>query len=111
MFSVYPNGYYGYNYAFKEKQIPVIELQHGVIYPLHPSYNTILFKASQVFKPDYVFTYGTKDKACLAELNYVPKENIKVVGSYGLWKIKQEKSPVSKYLQAQLTRGYQTLLW
>ena len=110
VFSVYPSGYYGYNYAFKEKQIPIIELQHGVIYTLHPSYNTILFKASQVFKPDYIFTYGAKDKACLTELNYVSKENIKVVGSYGLWKIKQEKSLVSQYLQSQLVKDYQTLV-
>lgn len=109
VFSVYPNGYYGYNYAFKEFQIPIIELQHGVIYPLHPSYNTILFESAQTFKPDYIFTYGTKDKECLTSLNYIDKDKIHVVGSYGLWKIKQQKLEVSSYLISQLSTKFKTL--
>ncbi len=110
VFSVYPNGYYGYNYAFKERNIPIIELQHGIIYPLHPSYNTILIEAAQKFKPDYIFTYGTKDKECLIDLNYVTKDNIFVVGSYGLWKIKKEKAQVSSYLEVQIDKNFRTAL-
>lgn len=90
VFLVYPNGYYGYNLAFKERNIPVIELQHGIIYPLHPSYNTILFEKSNKFKPDYILTYGHRDKECLENLNYVKKNNSFVVGSYGLLKGKNE---------------------
>ncbi|WP_431005766.1 hypothetical protein [Tenacibaculum sp. TC6] len=104
-FSVYPNGYYGYNMAFKENNIPIIELQHGIIYPLHPSYNTILFDKSKPFKPDYIFTYGKKDKECLEGLNYLKKDNIFVVGSYGLQKLKEnDGESVGQYLQETIAK-------
>jgi len=110
VFLVYPSGYYGYNYAFKEFNIPIIELQHGIIYNLHPSYNTIMFKAAEQFKPDYIFTYGTKDKECLLNLNYIKENNVKVVGSYALWKMAQEKAVSPKYLSAMLKAGLQTIV-
>jgi len=110
VFSVYPNGYYGYNFAFKELGIPIIELQHGIIYPLHPSYNSTLQDQSKNFKPDYVFTYGTKDKECLDTINYVAKENIFVVGSYGLWKLNNTKIYLSSYLASFSKSGYKKLI-
>ena len=102
IFSVYPNGYYGYNYAFREQNIPIIELQHGIIYPLHPSYNTTLLNQSEKFKPDYVFTYGRKDKECLERLQYIEQDKIFVVGSYGLEKVKRDRSDLSDYLKERL---------
>ncbi|MEI2275635.1 hypothetical protein OHD16_26165 [Sphingobacterium sp. ML3W] len=102
VYSVFPSGYYGYNYAFKQRRIPIIELQHGIIYPLHPSYNTILFEKSKKFKPDFVFTYGDKDKECLDSLNYVNKDNSFVVGSYGLWKGKNY-TVIGDYLKSKLS--------
>src|SRR5690606_27241935 len=105
VFSVYPGGYLGYNYAFKEHNIPVVELQHGVIYPLHFSYNTILFKKSKLFKPDYIFTYGKKDKECLEKLNFLKKDNIFVVGSYGLQKLKEVNTDNGKYIKEVIGNG------
>jgi hypothetical protein len=98
VYEAYPNGYYGYNFAFKKFKIPIIELQHGVIYPLHPSYNCTFSSKKNIYSPDFVFTYGVKDKECLEKLNYVKKENIFVVGSYGLEKSKNENSKIGSYL-------------
>lgn len=101
IFSVYPSGYMGYNFAFKENNIPIIELQHGVIYSTHFSYNTVMYEKSKQFKPDYVFTYGKKDKECLETLRYIPSQNIYVVGSYGLQKSKEVSiGQMGEYLKA-----------
>lgn len=110
VFSVYPNGYYGYNYAFKEFGIPIVELQHGIIYPLHPSYNSTLKNSDELFKPDYIFTYGKRDKMTISKLNYVTDEKCFVVGSYGLWKIKQDTSDISKYLNSNISSCLKTLV-
>ena len=110
VFSVYPNGYYGYNYAFKEFGIPIVELQHGIIYPLHPSYNSTLKKKDELFKPDYIFTYGIRDKMTIDKLSYVAKQNCYVVGSYGLWKVKQDKIEASKYLRNNISSHLKTLI-
>lgn len=100
VFSIYPGSYLGYNFAFKEHNIPIVELQHGVIYPTHFSYNTTLFDSSKKFKPDFIFTYGNTDKECLVELNYLPSSHIHVVGSYGLQLIREQgKGQVSSYLE------------
>lgn len=85
VYVVYPNGYYGYILAFKQRKIPIIELQHGIIYEGHPSYNTTLYAKSKNFKPDFIFTYGTRDTSLLTRLRYVDSNNIHTVGSYGLW--------------------------
>ncbi|ALM20095.1 hypothetical protein AAT17_01910 [Nonlabens sp. MIC269] len=100
VYLVYPNGYYGYTYAFKQYKIKTIELQHGIIYPSHPSYNSSLKTSSSIFKPDYVFTYGLNDKNCLSHLNYIKREHIIPVGSYSLWKLKHKSNIYkSKYLK------------
>lgn len=91
VFIVYPNGYYGYIFALKMHKVPIIELQHGIIYEGHPSYNTILYSKAQIFKPNYIFTYGTRDTALLKQIKYIDSENIITVGSYGLWLAKESK--------------------
>lgn len=110
VFLVYPNGYYGYTYAFKQKNIPVVELQHGIIYPLHYAYNTTDTIDARLFKPDHVFVYGNKDKECLIALGYLPATNIHIVGSYALWKQLQIKSSPSGYLSGVLDKRFKTLL-
>ena len=109
VFVVYPNGYNGYVLAFKKFAIPIIELQHGIIYPLHPSYNTVLGNKANLFKPDYIYTYGEKDKECLEELNYIDADKIEVVGSYGLWKSKQENF-VGNYLKSKISDTNKTIV-
>src|SRR5690606_529445 len=109
VFLVYPNGYYGYTYAFKERNVPLIELQHGVIYPLHYAYNCSKDINSNNFKPNYIFVYGLNDKECLQKLEYLNNNNIAVVGSYALWKQFNNKTPVSDYL-TDLVNNRRTLL-
>lgn len=82
VFMAYPNGYYGYVQVFKEKNIPIIELQHGIIYKEHPSYN--YRSKTSFFKPDFIFTYGKKDKECLEKIHFLPTNKIFTVGSYML---------------------------
>lgn len=110
VFSVCPSSYYGYNYAFKQFKIPIVELQHGVIYTLHPSYNSTLKDKDKMFKPDYIFTYGTRDKKTIEELFYVPEENCFVVGSFGLWKTKQAMIHVNSYLRGKINNYSKTLV-
>ena len=109
VYEAYPIGYYGYNYAFKEQSIPIIELQHGVIYPLHPAYNCSNFISADMFKPNYIFTYGLKDKECLESMNYINKENIITVGSYGLEKNKNSKEIIGEYL-TEFTKTNQKII-
>jgi len=98
VFVVYPNGYSGYIRAFKEKKIPVVELQHGIIYPLHYSYNCFLNRDISSFYPDYILTYGLRDKQTLEELSYLPPNNIIPVGSYTLWLYREQNLSTSQYL-------------
>jgi hypothetical protein len=110
VYLVYPNGYNGYIKAFKDVNIPVVELQHGVIYPTHPSYNFPYCSIAKEFYPDYVFVYGHKDKECLEKLDYVEKDNIFVVGSYGLWYCKFKLQVRNQYLERILQLGYKKLV-
>lgn len=105
VYEAYPIGYYGYNYAFKEQSIPIIELQHGVIYPLHPAYNCSSMINSNKFKPDYIYTYGLKDKECLEEMNYLNKDHIITVGSYGLEKNKNSTDVIGEYLSGLINKN------
>lgn len=60
----------------KEKKIPVVELQHGIINDMHVSYN---FKNGGSFEwfPDYIFTYGDFAKKARFPID---KDKIKSVG-------------------------------
>src|SRR5690606_29351142 len=58
---VYTASSQGYIRAFKEKGIPVIELQHGVINEKHIAYN-VFKEFNSVYFPDYLFTFGDMEK-------------------------------------------------
>jgi len=96
IFIVYPNGYYGYMDFFKKKKIPIIELQHGIIHLNHHSYNYNNIPNVNEFKPNYIFTYGSKDKTILEEMLFLPHNKIFSIGSYMI--SLQEKTIVSSYL-------------
>ncbi len=102
VFLVYPTGYLGYIRKFKELNIPVVELQHGIIYKEHPSYNSSITIANRKLKPDYIFTYGKKDKVVLEELNFLPKKNIVSTGAYLLSYYRENDLKMSKYLEGIL---------
>lgn len=68
-FFVYAASSMGFVKAFKEKCIPVIELQHGVINKEHNAYN-ISKDYSTLFFPDYLLTYGENELSFFDEGNY-----------------------------------------
>src|SRR5690606_29313946 len=85
------------------------ELQHGVIYPLHPSYNYWYSHRGQFFRPDCVFTYGSQDKECLIDLGYADEKQVHIIGSYGLWKNKQDDKFANAYI-GELIKGSTNIL-
>lgn len=100
VFMVYPTGYYGYLAVFKDKNIPVVELQHGIIYKEHPSYNYSLTPEMDVLRPDFIFTYGKNDKTCLKNLGFLSPKSICSVGSYFIAKQESKDTLVTQYLQS-----------
>lgn len=74
----------GFIKAFKEKNIKVIEIQHGVINKSHEAYN--VFKdIDSSFYPDYLLSFGFKEKETFVSDNYCIKpENVYPVGHFYL---------------------------
>jgi len=98
-FFIYPDGYPGYILALKQNHIPVIELQHGIIYPEHTSYNCFIEKSAKVFRPDYILTYGEKDNICLREIGYLPSDKCFSIGNYSMWIYSSQKVMIGSYLK------------
>jgi len=69
IFLVYSASSMGFIKAFKEKSVPVIELQHGVINNAHQAYS-ISKDYNRLFFPDYLFTYGKHELSFFGEGNY-----------------------------------------
>lgn len=68
-------------YSAKKLQIPVIELQHGIINPKHPAYN-IFTRLDNSFFPDFLFAFGNHTKMVFNQDNYfIKKENIIPIGN------------------------------
>jgi hypothetical protein len=67
-------------YAAKKLGIPVIELQHGVIGKIHPTYN-IRAELDRQFSPDYLLSFGENEIVSLADSKFISTENIIPVGN------------------------------
>ena len=66
--------------ALKDKGIKVIEIQHGVINNNHLAYN-LYKKLDSNFYPDYLLTFGKKERDVFAANNFFIKEcNVLAVG-------------------------------
>ncbi len=63
-----------YIQAFKEKGIPVIEFQHGLIIKEHLAYNYTNCFGNTIF-PDYIFTYGNFEKTIFNNNNHFIDSN------------------------------------
>ena len=74
---------FGYIKAFKEKNIPVIEFQHGSIGIDHYSYN-IFIDFDHSFFPDYILTFGEQEK------NVFKKPN--------QWKVDKKIIPIGSFI-------------
>ncbi len=82
---------FGYVYAFKKRNVKVIELQHGVINSSHYAYNSLL--KNKWYGDDYLFVFGEKDRKCFQteNTNYIDNENIRVTGHFLLSKYTELK--------------------
>jgi len=99
VFCTVPYSIMGYIKALKEKDIPVIELQHGYIGHGHRAYS-IPKDYGNEFYPDYFLAWGTKDQKFLQDKTnfYIQnKSNISLVGNFYL-----DHLLSNKYLQQKL---------
>lgn len=97
---VYSASSMGYIRAFKEREIPVIEMQHGIINKEHNAYN-IYSDFGNLFFPDYMFTYGDLEKRVFDSNNYfIEKDKVYPIGYYFLDKCKQSYVPDFEYRNA-----------
>jgi len=67
-------------YASKEKNIPVIEMQHGSISKTDPFYISFI-ELENSFFPDYLLVWGENTKKSLQDICLIPNRNIFPVGS------------------------------
>lgn len=67
--------------AAKELNIPVVELQHGVINEQHYGYNYQYFPNTDQF-PDYLLTFGKRDQDFIARNKISSHITPRAVGSY-----------------------------
>lgn len=72
---------FGYIRAFREKGIPVIEFQHGLISDEHYAYNYRMPLDSIQF-PDYLASIGRFEQSVFANGNTFPLKQVFPVGSY-----------------------------
>ena len=74
----------GYIKALKEKNIKVIEVQHGVINKAHEAYN--VFKdIDNSYYPDFLLSFGLIEKEIFQEDNFsIKSENVYPVGHFYL---------------------------
>ncbi len=86
--------------ACKRNNIPVVELQHGVINEAHYAYN-INKRYSDIFFPDYILTYGESEKKVFESNNnnFIKKENVFVVGNYLIDYYRKSKLNYSEFEQ------------
>jgi hypothetical protein len=77
------------SYVAKEMNIPVIELQHGVIHDAHPAYITKVNIKPNPY-PDYLFCFGEGFKKFVSPFIY-PPQNIFIIGNYYIDYIKKNK--------------------
>lgn len=79
-----PYVYMGFVWAFHEKGIPVVELQHGVLNEHHYAYNSI-YRCGEL-RPDEICVFGIREHKYLTECNKNYADKITMVGSYILEK-------------------------
>ena len=96
--------YYGYLpliKAAKELEIPVIEIQHGIIGSKHSAYNHKII--SNDFYPDYLLTFGDLEKKNPSKSFIFNKNQVYPVGNYY---IKYINSKEKNNLLKSLTNNY-----
>ena len=81
---VYAASSMGFIKALKEKGVPVVEIQHGIINASHTAYNYPKDFGNRL-TPDYLFTYGTKEHEIFGKNNhFISSDAVFAVGYYYL---------------------------
>lgn len=84
VFFVYAASSMGFIRAIKEKEIPVIEIQHGIINKSHYAYNVYKDFGKLLF-PNYLMTYGQNELKIFNQNNYfIEQRNVFPVGYFFL---------------------------
>ncbi|WP_417359526.1 hypothetical protein [Galbibacter sp.] len=83
VFFVYSASSMGYIKALKEFNIPVVEIQHGVVNKEHNAYN-VYGDFGRKFFPDYFLTYGNREMEVFQnpENYFIDPKNVMPVGYY-----------------------------
>lgn len=98
VFIVYSASSMGMIKALKEKEIPVVELQHGIINYKHLAYNVYKDFGKDLF-PDFLLVYGEKERnVFLNKKNYfIDSKNVIPIGYYFLEMIRKGEKPKTNY--------------
>ena len=84
VFFVYAASSMGFIKALKEMNVPVVELQHGVINELHYAYN-VYKDFGYKFFPDFLLTYGKMETKIFTTNNYfIDSNRVLPIGYYFL---------------------------
>ena len=88
-----PSTKMGFVLAFKQKNIKVVEIQHGVINKNHPAYNS--YYANSQYFPDEIYVFGDTEKQIFEQENkcFINPKFVYPVGNYFLEKIKNTPIP------------------
>lgn len=97
VFFVYSASSMGYIKAFKEYNVPVVEIQHGVINKEHNAYNVYNDFGKKLF-PDFLLTYGTREYEVFNNPDnyFINPRYVRPVGYYLLDKYLNTKTDVQK---------------
>lgn len=111
VFFVYSASSMGYIRAFKEFNVPVIEIQHGVINKEHNAYNVYNDFGNALF-PDYLLTYGYRELEVFnnPENYFINPKNVTPVGYYLLDKyLSNQSDDQTEYIQ-NYKKKYKTIV-
>lgn len=91
---VFTNCYTYYSEVFTSKRLNIktVEIQHGVISPLHPGYESKL-KLNRAFTTDYLWAFGKNSIRDISN-NIINRENVSVIGNYYIEEL--GKQPLSQ---------------
>lgn len=105
---VYAASSMGFIKSLKEHNIPVIEVQHGVVNDSHYAYNLFKDFGKKLF-PDYLFTYGHNEKQLFNKDNYfISNENVFPVGYFFLDKF--ANNPVNDAYRRNIKKDFNKIL-
>ncbi|WP_215224741.1 hypothetical protein [Echinicola shivajiensis] len=110
VFFVYSGSSYGFIKALKEKRVPVVEIQHGIINERHLAYNVNTNLGTNLF-PDYLFTYGNQELKIFDESNYfINSDNVVPIGYSFLEKYNKKSKEITKFEEQLRKRGFTKLV-